>query len=252
MAEPSAVAAGAVFCRSRFVPDIKNALSQSYNPPAFQPWSSCVPNRIKNIAFWMVILLSGVLMWQVLKAAGTGSKEAEISFSRFLQDVDHGDVSEVTIVGSEVHGKYKSGGAGFHTTAYANDPEMIKNLRENGVNITVKDKTDNGWSTYLLNLSPLILFAALWFVMIRQLRVRRVGNRTWHSATTPPPFSVVQGESLPQSPRLVLANSEGALAFGHCRSQNGQITFYPETQIGPVVAWMLAPIPPTELLGLTK
>lgn len=208
-------------------------------------------NPVKAIAFWLVILFSGVLMWQVVKAGGSGTREAEISFSKFLQDVDHGDVSEVTIIGSEVHGKYKSGGAGFRTIAYANDPEMIKNLRENGVNITVKDKTDNGWSTYLLNLSPLILFAALWFVMIRQMQTKRM--KIWHSATTPPPFSVVQGESLRQSPRLVLANSEGALAFGYCQSQNGQITFYPETQIGPVVAWMLAPIPPpAELVSLTK
>jgi len=209
-----------------------------------------VPNRIKNIAFWLVIVLSGVLLWQVVKAGGSGNKEAEISFSKFMQDVDRGEVSEVTIIGSEVHGKYKNGGAGFRTVAYANDPEMIKNLRENGVNISVKDKPDNGWPTYLLNLSPLILFAAIWFVMIRQMQIKRM--RIWHSATTSPPFSVVQGESLRQSPRLVLANSEGALAFGHCRSQNGQITFYPETQIGPVVAWMLAPIPPSELLGSTK
>ena len=41
-----------------------------------------------------------------------------------------------------------------------------------------------------------------------------------------------------QSRCVVLANSEGALAFGHCGSQNGQITFYPETPIGPVFAWM--------------
>ena len=156
-----------------------------------------MPNRIRNIAFWLVIVLSAVLLWQVVKAGGSGNKEAEISFSKFLQDVEHGDVSEVTIVGSEVHGKYKSGGAGFRTTAYANDSEMIKNLRENGVNINVKDKPDNGWPTYLLNLSPLILFAALWFVMIRQMQIRRV--KAWHSATTPPPFSVAQSESLRQS-----------------------------------------------------
>ena len=205
-------------------------------------------NPIKTIVFWLVILLSGVLLWQVVKAGGTGNKEAEISFSRFMQDVDHGDVYEVTIAGSEVHGKYKNNGAGFHTIAYANDPEMIKNLRDKGVNINVKDNSSNGWSTYLLNLSPLILFAALWFLMIRQMQIKRVGHQTWHSATTSPPLSAVQGESLRQSPRLVLTNSEGALAFGHCRSQNGQITFYPEAQIGAVVAWMLAPIPPAELV----
>ena len=128
-------------------------------------------STVKTVAFWLVILLSGVLLWQVVKAGGSANKESEITFSKFLQDVDRGDVNDVTIVGtSEVHGRYKSGGAGFRTTAYANYPEMIKNLRDKGVNITVKDNSGNGWPTYLLNLSPLILFAALWFVMIRQMQ----------------------------------------------------------------------------------
>jgi cell division protease FtsH len=74
------------------------------------------------------------------------------------------------MIGTEVHGKYKSGNAGFQTTVPSNYPDMIKDLRDKGVNITVKDNSGNGWPTYLLNLSPLILFAALWFVMIRQMQ----------------------------------------------------------------------------------
>jgi cell division protease FtsH len=129
-----------------------------------------VNSTVKTVAFWLVILLSGVLLWQVVKAGGAGAKESEITFSKFMGDVDHGDVNEVTIVGTEVHGKYKSGNAPFHTNVPANYPDMIKDLRDKGVNITVKDNSGNGWPTYLLNLSPLILFAALWFVMIRQMQ----------------------------------------------------------------------------------
>jgi cell division protease FtsH len=129
-----------------------------------------VNSTVKTVAFWLVILLSGVLLWQVVKAGGAGAKEQEIAFSKFMQDVDHGDVNEVTMVGTDVHGKYKSGNAGFHTIVPSNYPDMIKDLRDKGVNITVKDNSGNGWPTYLLNLSPLILFAALWFVMIRQMQ----------------------------------------------------------------------------------
>ncbi|MBV9145988.1 MAG: ATP-dependent zinc metalloprotease FtsH [Acidobacteria bacterium] len=127
-------------------------------------------STVKTVAFWLVILLSGVLLWQVVKVGGAGAKEQEVSFSKFLQDVDHGDVNEVTVVGPDVHGKYKSGNAGFHTVVPANYPDMYKDLRDKGVNINVKDNSGNGWPTYLLNLSPLILFAALWFVMIRQMQ----------------------------------------------------------------------------------
>ena len=127
---------------------------------------------VKTIAFWSVILLSGVLLWQVVKAGGAGSKEMTIAFSKFMQDVDHGDVSEVTLAGTEVHGRYKNA-TGFQTTVPANYSDMITHLRDKGVGIVVKDNSGNGWSTYLLNLSPLILFAALWFVMIRQMQLQR-------------------------------------------------------------------------------
>ena len=71
-------------------------------------------STVKTVAFWLVILLSGVLLWQVVKQGGSGAKETATTFSKFMQDVDHGDVSEVTITGTEVHGKYKGGNAGFH------------------------------------------------------------------------------------------------------------------------------------------
>jgi len=127
-------------------------------------------STVKTVAFWLVILLSGVLLWKVVQAGGAGAKESPVSFSQFMQDVDHGDVSDVTMIGTEVHGKYKSGKGAFQTTVPANYPDMIKDLRDKGVNISVKDNSGNGWPTYLLNLSPLILFAALWFVMIRQMQ----------------------------------------------------------------------------------
>ncbi len=127
-------------------------------------------STVKTVAFWLVILLSGVLLWKVVQAGGAGAKESPVTFSQFMQDVDHGDVSEVTMIGTEVHGKYKSGKGAFQTTVPANYPDMIKDLRDKGVNISVKDNSGNGWPTYLLNLSPLILFAALWFVMIRQMQ----------------------------------------------------------------------------------
>jgi cell division protease FtsH len=129
-----------------------------------------VNSTVKTVAFWLVILLSGVLLWKVVQAGSSGAKETPVTFSKFMQDVDHGDVNEVTMIGTEVHGKYKSGNAGFQTTVPSNYPDMIKDLRDKGVNITVKDNSGNGWPTYLLNLSPLILFAALWFVMIRQMQ----------------------------------------------------------------------------------
>jgi cell division protease FtsH len=129
-----------------------------------------VNSTVKTVAFWLLIVLSGVLLWKVVQTGGAGKTEQEISFSMFMNSVDKGDIGDVTISGSEVRGKYRNGQGGFHTTAPANYPDMIKALRDKGVNISVRDTSGNSWPMYLLNLSPLILFGALWFVMIRQMQ----------------------------------------------------------------------------------
>jgi cell division protease FtsH len=47
---------------------------------------------------------------------------------------------------------------------------MIKQLQDKNVIITVKDAQSGNWPSWLLQISPLILFGALWFIMIRQMQ----------------------------------------------------------------------------------
>ena len=127
-------------------------------------------STVKTVVFWLVIVLSGVLLWQVVKAGSSGAKDREINFSEFLANVDQGNVSEVTIIGQEVRGKFKNDKAGFHATVMSGYTDMIKELRDKGVNITVKDASAGGWPSWLLNLAPFVLLGALWFIMIRQMQ----------------------------------------------------------------------------------
>ena len=87
-----------------------------------------------------------------------------------MTDVDQGNVKEVTINWQEVRGKFANDGSTFHTTVPTNYPDMIKMLRDKGVNINVRDASSGSWPSWLLNLAPLILLAALWFFMIRQMQ----------------------------------------------------------------------------------
>jgi len=128
-----------------------------------------VNSTVKTVGFWVVLVLSAFLLWQVVKAGTAGQKDKEINFSQFLSDVDQGKVKEVTITSQEVRGKYADNTA-FHTTAPVNDPDMIKNLRDKGVEMNFRDINAGSWPTWLLNFAPLILLAALWFFMIRQMQ----------------------------------------------------------------------------------
>jgi cell division protease FtsH len=129
-----------------------------------------VNSTVKTVIFWLVIVLSAFLLWQVVRTGSSGQKEQAINFSQFLSDVDQGNVKEVTITAQEVRGKFKDDRP-FNTTAPVNYPDMIKTLRDKGVNINIHDVTNGSWGLQLLGTwAPLILLAALWFFMIRQMQ----------------------------------------------------------------------------------
>ena len=135
-------------------------------------------STVKTVVFWLVIVFSAFLLWQVMKAGSAGQKDKEVNFSQFLTDVDQGNVKEVTITAQEVRGKYRNDNSSFHTTAPANYPDMIKMLRDKGVSMNIRDITSGSWPLQLLGTwGPLILLAALWFFMIRQMQTG--GNKAF-------------------------------------------------------------------------
>jgi cell division protease FtsH len=137
-----------------------------------------VNSTVKTVVFWLGIVLSAFLLWQVMKAGSAGQKDKEVNFSQFLTDVDQGNVKEVTITAQEVRGKYQNDNSSFHTTAPANYPDMIKMLRDKGVSMNIRDITSGSWPLQLLGTwAPLILLAALWFFMIRQMQTG--GNKAF-------------------------------------------------------------------------
>ncbi|MGH9538843.1 MAG: ATP-dependent zinc metalloprotease FtsH, partial [Terriglobales bacterium] len=128
-------------------------------------------STVKTVVFWLVIVLSAFLLWQVMKAGSAGQKEKEVNFSQFLSDIDQGNVKEVTITGMEVRGHYRNDNSTFHTTAPANYPDIYKMLRDKGVTMNIRDMSSGSWPLQLLGTwAPLILLAALWFFMIRQMQ----------------------------------------------------------------------------------
>jgi cell division protease FtsH len=128
-----------------------------------------VNSTVKTIIFWVVILISAVALWQVVKTANSGQKVQEINFSRFMSEVEQGTVKDVTITGMEVKGKLADGSM-FHSTVPSNYPDMIKELEQKNVSITVQDVGNSSWG-WLINLfAPLALLAALWYFMIRQMQ----------------------------------------------------------------------------------
>jgi cell division protease FtsH len=129
-----------------------------------------VNSTVKTVLFWLLIGVSALLLWQVVKSARDPQKDKDKTFSEFMADVEQGHVRDVTVDGMQVKGKLTDG-TGFHTTAPSNYPDMIKTLRDKGVSITFRDVNSGSLPLQLLGTwAPLILLGALWFFMIRQMQ----------------------------------------------------------------------------------
>ena len=129
-------------------------------------------STVKTVLFWLLIGVSALLLWEVVKGARDGNKDKEVNVTQFMSDIDQNNIKEITVNGMEVRGKYKDGSA-FHTTAPANyfTPELLKNLQSKSVNITFRDVNSGSLPLQLLGTwAPLILLGALWFFMIRQMQ----------------------------------------------------------------------------------
>ena len=108
--------------------------------------------------------------WQfVYKTMGTGHDRAT-SLTETLSDAEAGKISSITVAGTEVTGEYKGTKETFHTTIPANYPDFYKDLRDHGVNVTIKDPQGNLWLSILIQALPIMAIFALFLFMMRQMQ----------------------------------------------------------------------------------
>jgi cell division protease FtsH len=124
--------------------------------------------------FWAFIVICLVLLFGVVR---TGSmmpgKEAEIPFSSFLEKVQAGQVSDVTVSAMDVKGHLKGDGKDqtqFHTTVPTNYPSMYDQLSKANVRTEIKDASGSMLLPILLNIGPLVLILGIWFFIMRQMQ----------------------------------------------------------------------------------
>jgi len=122
----------------------------------------------RNLIFWLIIILTGFVMWQTFSTQGP--KTEDISYTKFVAAADSGEVASVTIKkGNEILGTFRDG-TKFKTYA-PDDPDLVKMLRAEGVTITAEPIKDSIWSSLLMTVLPMLVIIGLWIFFIRQMQV---------------------------------------------------------------------------------
>jgi cell division protease FtsH len=125
-------------------------------------------NRSHNFALWLTLGLVLLLIFKVFNPQQP--KEPEIVFSEFFSAVEKGEITEVTIQGRVIRGKFRNDDR-FRTFT-PEDPDIVRTLREKGVKISARPEEGEPWYIALLVQSfPILLLIGVWVFFLRQMQI---------------------------------------------------------------------------------
>ncbi|MCJ7582545.1 MAG: ATP-dependent metallopeptidase FtsH/Yme1/Tma family protein, partial [Candidatus Aminicenantes bacterium] len=121
----------------------------------------------RNILFWIVAGIIIIILWGVLQSPSALQKDVKLSI--FLDEVQDGLVTDVEITGNQITGKYTDG-TEFKTVVTDKFDDLVPMLRENRVNIDVKDTSRSPWYSYLFTWFPILILILFWVFFMRQMQ----------------------------------------------------------------------------------
>ncbi len=132
-----------------------------------------VIKKKKNNKFGRSMLILFVLFLIVISLFNfiritPGIRETKLSYSEFLSMVEKNQIHKVVIKGRSIEGKLDER-TRFQTFA-PDDPELIKILRENKVEIEAHPDTSPWLGSLLGGLLPILIFVGIWIYIVRQMR----------------------------------------------------------------------------------
>ncbi len=129
-------------------------------------------NLTKNLLLWFLIFLLAVFLYGIFENQGAlNYKIKYISYSQFLKAVENGKIGKVTIKGQKVTGVLEPEKENFYTYIPPGDQEVIKLLKQKGIEIDVKPSGENSWWTnFLVSWLPLIVLIGFWIFFFKQFQ----------------------------------------------------------------------------------
>jgi len=125
-------------------------------------------NLTKNLVLWLVIAMVLMAVFNNFTPKDNGT-DVELDYSEFLHDVKQGGVEQVTIDGSSIHGRTRSGQR--FVTYSPGDPGLVNDLLEAGVIIKAQKKESTSLLMQIfISWFPLLLLIGVWVFFMRQMQ----------------------------------------------------------------------------------
>jgi cell division protease FtsH len=115
---------------------------------------------------WLSLLVVIFLAWHF---AQIQKKETPAKFSEFMQQVEAGQVKDVTITGNEIKGHFVAGEA-FRTFAPQGYDKLVDALLAKKVPVSYQPDQTPTWANMLISWAPFLLLIGFWIFFMRQMQ----------------------------------------------------------------------------------
>jgi len=125
-----------------------------------------VNGTLRTVMLWLSLLVVIFLAWHF---AQIQKKETPTKFSEFMQQVEAGQVKDVTITGNEIKGHNASGDA-FRTFAPQGYDKLVDTLLAKKVPVSYQPDQTPTWANMLISWAPFLLLIGFWIFFMRQMQ----------------------------------------------------------------------------------
>ena len=122
----------------------------------------------RNIAFWIVLFLLLIALFNVFSSGRNLSSSQEISFSEFMNQVKKGNVSSVRLDGEKISVKDTSGN--IYQVIQPAGASVVNQLQEAGVEIQAIKQEKSGLMSSLSLWLPFILIIGIWIFLMNRMQ----------------------------------------------------------------------------------
>ena len=123
---------------------------------------------MRNLAFWVVLMLLVLALFNMFSGANNGLQSNEITYSEFVTSVENGEVRAVTLDGEQVRFR-KTDGADY-ITIRPGDAEITDLLIDNNVPVQAEPQQQSGFQTFLMSLLPIVLLIGVWIYFMNRMQ----------------------------------------------------------------------------------
>lgn len=122
----------------------------------------------RNIAFWVVLFLLILALFNLFSGSGGTMQSREIPYSQFVESVEGGEVSQVTLDGEQI--RFRGSDGVDYVAIKPEDAGITDLLIENNIPVRAEKQQQSGFQSFLMTLLPFLLLIGVWVYFMNRMQ----------------------------------------------------------------------------------